>query len=96
MMCHGDVALDTRKRHNPIAKAETGMKMRGPYRSINLPTTKLDRLADTRLVVCVHPNWLLDMFNALDIGRTKRPKLRFPVAIVEKFTAHIVATITQP
>ena len=55
-----------------------------------------DKPAASLRVVTAQPNMLRFIPRVPPIGITKRPKLRLPVAIVEKLTSHMTATITQP
>jgi len=49
-----------------------------------------------RRAVIAQPNWLRLIPKASPMEITNSPKLRFPVAMVEKLTSHMTATITQP
>ena len=55
-----------------------------------------DKPATSLRVMTVRPNMLRFIPRVPPIGITKRPKLRLPVAIVEKLTSHMTATIAQP
>ena len=57
---------------------------------------KLEAPAAILRAVIAQPNRLRLMPNSPPMGITNRPKLRFPVAMVEKLTSHMIATITQP
>lgn len=72
------------------------MSTLGPYRSMRRPTKKLETPAAIRRAVIAQPNWLRLIPKASPMVITNSPKLRFPVAMVEKLTSHMTATITQP
>lgn len=76
--------------------AEAGMSTLGPYRSMRRPTKKLETPVAIRRAVIAQPNWLRLIPKASPMEITNSPKLRFPVAMVEKLTSHMTATITQP
>ena len=59
-------------------------------------TKKLETPAPIRRAVIAQPNWLRLIPKASPMGITNSLKLRFPVAMAEKLTSHMTATIIQP
>lgn len=57
---------------------------------------KLEAPAAIRRSVTAQPNWLRLIPSSPPMGIANSPKLRLPVAMVEKLTSHMTATMTHP